>query len=87
MLIILDNACVNNSIFCATDSVFWREPPANPHDSCIHSAISIAPLAARAGVEPTTLRLKAIDSIKAQPCLTMIIDSCGIILSSCYEKT
>src|SRR6218665_1747877 len=28
-------------------------------------------LAARAGVEPTTLRLKAIDSIKAPPCPTM----------------
>ena len=31
-------------------------------------------MAARAGVEPTTLRLKVIDSTKAPPCLTNVLD-------------
>src|SRR6218665_2660813 len=40
-------------------------------------------MAARAGVEPTTLRLKAIDSTKAPPCPTYhsVSGSCIIIVS------
>ena len=35
MIVIPDNVCVNDSIFCATDTasvpVFWKEPPGNPN--------------------------------------------------------
>ena len=44
-------------------------------------------MAARAGVEPTTLRLKAVDSTKAQPCPTSATMShmVALYMMFCYK--
>ena len=41
-------------------------------------------MAARAGIEPTTLRSKYIDSTKAPPCPTMNVGRCGVMGYVCY---
>src|SRR6218665_598289 len=53
--------------YCSTDTV--SEFHAEAHRATVGKGLAQGPyMAARAGVEPTTLRLKAIDSTKAPPC-------------------